>query len=128
MLLQKVVLTWEFIELGNRVLISLLLGRLSAAARADARFLSLAAGKVCFHRRHRCSSQLLRDIGQLALVALLHMDPKEAENGGVLSRAEGILEPLPTLNLDKSEGKLDAGLRSLDHCEQLLPHTPMARI
>ena len=33
---------------------------------------------------------------------------------------EPLLEPLPTLNVVKSVEKLDAGLRSLDHCEPLL--------
>jgi hypothetical protein len=37
----------------------------------------------------------------------------------VTARQEGLLEPLPTLKLVKSVEKLDAGLRSLDHCKQL---------
>jgi len=34
----------------------------------------------------------------------------------------GLLEPLPTFNLVESVDKLDAGLRSLDHCEYNLAH------
>ena len=39
-----------------------------------------------------------------------------SENPG-LAKPNGFLEPLPTLNLVGSVEKLDAGLRSLDHCE-----------
>jgi hypothetical protein len=37
---------------------------------------------------------------------------------------DSLVAPLPNLTLVQSVGKLDAGLRSLDHCEQLLfrPH------
>lgn len=34
------------------------------------------------------------------------------------SQPDGLLAPLPTLPLVQSVEKLDAGLRSLDHCEQ----------
>lgn len=37
-----------------------------------------------------------------------------------MAKPESLLEPLPTLNMVKCVEKLDAGLRSLDHCEQLL--------
>ncbi len=36
-----------------------------------------------------------------------------------MSKPEGLLEPLPSLNVITSVEKLDAGLRSLDHCEFL---------
>lgn len=45
------------------------------------------------------------------------MDPNEAGDGSVMPKPEGLLEPLPTLNLVRGLEKLDAGLRSLDHCE-----------
>ena len=37
-----------------------------------------------------------------------------------MSKPESLLQPLPSLNVATSAEKLDAGLRSLDHCE-LLP-------
>ena len=45
------------------------------------------------------------------------MEPRvgEVEKMG---RAECLLDPLPTITLVKSIDKLDAGLRSLDHCAQ----------
>ena len=42
----------------------------------------------------------------------------------VTVRQEGLLEPLPTLRVVKSVEKLDAGLRSLDHCKQLQFESP----
>lgn len=35
---------------------------------------------------------------------------------GAIAKPTGLLEPLPTLKLVPSVEKLDAGLRSLDHC------------
>ena len=35
-----------------------------------------------------------------------------------LAQPNGLLEPLPTFNLIQSVDKLDAGLRSLDHCKR----------
>ena len=37
-----------------------------------------------------------------------------------LAKPNGLLEPLPSFNLVESVEKLDAGLRSLDHCEETL--------
>ena len=34
-----------------------------------------------------------------------------------MSQPEGVLKPLPSLNVITNVEKLDAGLRSLDHCE-----------
>ena len=34
-----------------------------------------------------------------------------------LAKSNGFLEPLPSFNLVESVEKLDAGLRSLDHCK-----------
>ena len=39
------------------------------------------------------------------------------EGDGTMSKPESLLEPLPSLNLITNVEKLDAGLRSLDHCE-----------
>ena len=36
-----------------------------------------------------------------------------------LAKPNGLLEPLPTFNLIPSVDKLDAGLRSLDHCKRV---------
>lgn len=36
-----------------------------------------------------------------------------------MSKPESLLQPLPSLNVTTSVEKLDAGLRSLDHCELL---------
>ena len=47
------------------------------------------------------------------------MDSKVA-GSEEMAKPDGLLEPLPTLNVVKCVEKLDAGLRSLDHCEQLL--------
>ena len=38
-------------------------------------------------------------------------------DGRAMAKPEGLLGPLPTLNLIPSVDKLDAGLRSFDHCE-----------
>ena len=45
------------------------------------------------------------------------MEPRVGE-GEKKGRVECLLEPLPTFTLGKSVDKLDAGLRSLDHCAQ----------
>ena len=39
-------------------------------------------------------------------------------DGVTIGRVECLLDPLPTITLGKSVDKLDAGLRSLDHCAQ----------
>ena len=39
------------------------------------------------------------------------------ESDTTMSKPESFLEPLPTLNVITNVEKLDAGLRSLDHCE-----------
>ena len=39
------------------------------------------------------------------------------EGNGTMAKPESLLEPLPHLNLITNVEKLDAGLRSLDHCE-----------
>ena len=49
--------------------------------------------------------------------ATAHMEPRLGE-GERMGRAECLLNPLPTITLVKSVDKLDAGLRSLDHCAQ----------
>ena len=36
-----------------------------------------------------------------------------------MSKPENFLEPLPSLTVVPNVEKLDAGLRSLDHCESL---------
>ncbi len=41
---------------------------------------------------------------------------------------DSLLAPLPNLTLVQSVGKLDAGLRSLDHCEQLLFRASRLRV
>ena len=56
------------------------------------------------------------------------MDPKEAEGGGVIPDSEGLLQPLPTFNLVGSVERLDAGLRSLDHCKRVPPPEPEKHI
>lgn len=50
------------------------------------------------------------------------MEPRVGE-GVKMGRAECLLDPLPTITLVKSVDKLDAGLRSLDHCAQHPLHT-----
>lgn len=42
---------------------------------------------------------------------------EDDEKGAMISKSDGLLEPLPTLRLVPTVEKLDAGLRSLDHCE-----------
>ena len=37
-----------------------------------------------------------------------------------MSKPQSVLEPLPGLNVTPNVEKLDAGLRSLDHCNLLL--------
>lgn len=49
--------------------------------------------------------------------ALTDMDLKVFGNGDVASLSEASMEPLPTSNSPKSVDRLDAGLRSSDHCE-----------
>ena len=51
------------------------------------------------------------------------MEPRVGE-GETMRRAECLLDPLPTITLVKTvDDKLDAGLRSLDHCAQYFLHT-----
>ena len=45
------------------------------------------------------------------------MEPSVGD-GVQMGRVECLLDPLPTITLGRSVDKLDAGLRSLDHCAQ----------
>ena len=49
--------------------------------------------------------------------AIGHMEPIVGD-GVKMGRVECLLDPLPTITLGRSVDKLDAGLRSLDHCAQ----------
>ena len=40
------------------------------------------------------------------------------KENGAMEGPHGLLEPLPPLTLVESVQKLDAGLRSLDHCKE----------
>ena len=50
------------------------------------------------------------------------MTSNTLESDRIMSKSESMLEPLPSLNVITNVEKLDAGLRSLDHCE-LLPQS-----
>jgi len=53
--------------------------------------------------------------------AFIGMTSNVVDAGAAVSKSESLLAPLPTLTLaTQCVEKLDAGLRSLDHCEQLL--------
>lgn len=48
------------------------------------------------------------------------MTPNGVAAGSGVSKPESLLSPLRSLTLVPSVDKLDAGLRSLDHCEQIV--------
>ena len=54
---------------------------------------------------------------QLFVNVVASMNSNAAGGGSAMVKPSRLMEPLPTLNLVPSVEKLDAGLRSLDHCE-----------
>lgn len=62
-----------------------------------------------------CAFHVRYMIPQLPSIVVLPLQKLMTSEESAL--ANGFLEPLPTLNLVGSIEKLDAGLRSLDHCE-----------
>ena len=77
-----------------------------------------------FYLFHRFSlPEELRRIARLTLRqidlydAVCSMTSHTLEGDGTMAKPESLLEPLPHLNLITNVEKLDAGLRSLDHCE-----------